>query len=63
MNLRLTLLAAAVATVAAPTYAASALELYGKLNVTVQNTDTDTGAAASTGDIWELKSNASRLGV
>ncbi len=63
MNLRLTLLAAAVATVAAPTHAASALELYGKLNLTVQNTDTDTGAAASTGDIWEAKSNASRLGV
>lgn len=57
MKLRLTLLAAAMATVSAPSFAGSALELYGKLNVTVQNTDTDAG------DKWEAKSNASRLGV
>ena len=63
MKLRLTLLAAAMATLSAPTFAASALELYGKLNVTAQNTDTDTDVDASTGDIWEAKSNASRLGV
>lgn len=56
-KLRLTLLAAAMATLSAPTFAASALELYGKLNVSVQNTDADAG------DKWEAVSNASRLGV
>ncbi|NQD38467.1 porin [Permianibacter sp. IMCC34836] len=65
MKMRLTLLAAAMATLSAPTFAASALELYGKLNVTVQNTDLDTGDtdANADGDVWEAKSNASRLGV
>jgi predicted porin len=59
MKLRLTLLAAAMATLSAPTFAASALELYGKLNISVQNADSEFNDA----DKWEAVSNASRLGV
>ncbi len=59
MNKRLTAVAAALAVLTTPAFGASALELYGKVNVTVQNTDIDSAG----GDKWELKSNASRFGI
>lgn len=37
--------------------------LYGKLNVTLDNVDTDTGVPASSTKVWSLNSNASRLGI
>lgn len=60
MNLRLTLLAAAMATLSAPSFAGSALEVYGNAMLTVQNVDDD---AAADGDKWEIRSHASRFGV
>lgn len=59
MNTRLTVIAAALAALSAPSFAGPALELYGKLNVTVENVDSD----ATNGDKVELKSNASRFGI
>ncbi len=63
MNTRLTALAAAMAVLSAPTFAAGALEVYGKANLTLQNTDDEAQNASEGADRWELKSNASRLGV
>lgn len=37
--------------------------VYGKMNVTYEMADFDTGTPAVDGDTWELNSNASRLGV
>lgn len=37
--------------------------LYGKLNVTLDSIEMDTGVAATSTDAWYLNSNASRLGV
>lgn len=58
MNTRLTLLAVSLAAICAPTFAGSALEVYGKVNVTVESEDTD-----AAGDKVLLRSNASRFGV
>lgn len=63
MNTRLTALAAAIALLSAPTFAASALELYGKVNVSVQNTSDDSQNNSEGAKRWEVKSNASRIGV
>lgn len=59
MKLRLTLLAAAMATLSAPTFAGSALEVYGNAMLTVQNVDDE----AVDSDKWEVRSHASRFGV
>lgn len=37
--------------------------LYGKLNVSLDSIDTDTGAAATSTDNFQLNSNASRIGI
>lgn len=37
--------------------------LYGKLNVTLDSVENDTGVPATSTDVWSLNSNASRLGV
>jgi len=37
--------------------------LYGKINVTLDSVSTDTGAPATSTDVWSLNSNASRIGV
>ncbi|MFZ5844523.1 MAG: porin [Pseudomonadota bacterium] len=58
-KLRLTLLAAAIAALSAPSFAGEALTVYGNAMLTVQNTDDD----AAGGDKWEIKSHASRFGV
>lgn len=50
------LLAPAAALAAGPT-------LYGQLNVTLDQVDTDTGVAATSTKVWQLNSNSSRLGV
>ena len=63
MKLRLSLLAAAVATLSAPIFAASALELYGKVNLTLQQTDVENPDVTKARDVIELKSNASRFGI
>lgn len=46
------------AAVTLPTVAVAAPDVYGRLNVTIQNTDQDGGS-----DVWEVKSNSSRFGV
>ncbi|QGX40870.1 porin [Permianibacter aggregans] len=58
MNTRLTLIAATLAALSAPSFAGSALELYGKINVTVESEDSD-----ASGDKVKLVSNASRFGI
>lgn len=48
--------------VAAPAFAEGPT-LYGKLNVTLDKVENDTGAAATSTDAFSLNSNASRIGV
>lgn len=49
------------ALVAMPVIALAEPTVYGKVNVTVELDDVDTGAGSA--DVWEVNSNASRLGV
>ncbi|PVZ63908.1 porin [Pelagibaculum spongiae] len=57
-KIKLTALAV-VAAISLPTMATAAPKVYGKLSVTVQNSDIESNAD---GDKWEIKSNASRIG-
>lgn len=59
------LLALAVGAAAAMPLIAEAAgpTLYGKINVTLDSVENDTGVPATTTDIWSLNSNASRLGI
>lgn len=58
------LLALAIsAAVIMPVSAVAAPKLYGKMNVTLDQVETDTGVAATSTDQWELNSNASRIGI
>lgn len=68
MKLRLSLLAAAVATIAVPAFAAPTLEVYGKVNIDLQYSKEEGKDDPTLGrqygkDNWELRSNASRFGV
>ena len=57
-------LALAVLAAAVPGLAlADGPTVYGKLNVSLDNVDTDTGVAATSTTIWNLNSNASRIGI
>lgn len=62
MNKKLLALAMG-AVVAMPVSAVAAPTLYGKMNVTLDQIEIDTGTPATSTDQWELNSNASRLGV
>lgn len=63
MNKKLLALAIG-ATAALPLIAqAAGPTLYGKMNVTLDSVETDTGVAAGSTDIWYMNSNASRLGI
>ncbi|MFZ5757520.1 MAG: porin [Pseudomonadota bacterium] len=63
MNKKLLALAIGAA-VAMPVVAeAAGPTLYGKINVTLDSVETDTGVPATSTDVWSLNSNASRLGV
>lgn len=62
MNKKLLALAMG-AVVAMPVSAVAAPTLYGKMNVTLDQIENDTGVPATSTDQWELNSNASRLGV
>lgn len=48
-----------IAATAAPLAAQANPTVYGRLNLSVQNTDVDTAAS----DVWDVRSNASRFGV
>lgn len=59
------LLALAIGAVAAMPLVAQAdgPTLYGKMNVTLDQVENDTGVSATTTKAWKLNSNASRLGI
>ena len=64
MNTRLTLLAVSLAAISAPTFAGSALEVYGKVNVTVESQSMNvTSGKGNDVDGELLRSNASRFGI
>lgn len=46
-----------------PLTAQAAPSVYGRLNLSVDYSDVDTGVAGVDGKVWELNSNASRVGI
>lgn len=62
MKRRLLAVAVAAATLL-PLTAQAAPTVYGRLNLSVDYIDEDTGVAGADGKVWELNSNSSRIGV